>query len=282
MTPAARLSIVTAVIAGWATAGGCVLPDRVLVLDVLVDDLDVAVRFVEPTPLSPEALEACEDEIGDKQLICQPGEPEFVLPHYLDPTYRDPKSNDALIYNFCSCDRSAGEESKYQLNPFTLYVEDRLDDVDKSPSPLYAAALLDLHLRPESTDPQNSVRYRDYIDPLEPLVLDDQLEYEPSKRPPPLLRALNVGGDSDIGGGTIDLCNRANDTPLKRGYHELRIMVTDRPWYKINPEDVEGQAGVPDLANGATFDTVSYIFRCDDKLEDSHCKDDCAKPMEQQ
>ena len=139
----------------------------------------------------------------------------------------------------------------------------------------YAAALLDL--RPESLDPQNSVRYRDYIDPLQPLDLDDQLNYTPLKRPDPKLRVLNIGGEA-----RIDLCNRANDTPLEAGFHELRIIVTDRPWFKADPDDVEGQAGVPDIANGATFDTTSYIFHCDDKTVD-HCKmDDCVKPTEQQ
>ncbi len=250
---------------------GCVLPDR----DIQIVDENIqnkhAVRFVEPTPLTPEAQDACDDGFNGKLLICQPGEPDFVLPRYLDPTYLEPLNG--LIYNFCSCDRAAGEESKFQLNSFNLYVEDRLDDVDKGPSPLYAAALLDL--RPDSTDPQNSVRYRDYIDPLQPLDLDDQLKYTPLKRPDPKLRVLNIGGE-----GTVDLCNRANDTPLKRGYHELRIMVTDRPWFKADPEDVEGQAGVPDIASGATFDTISYIFRCDDKT-DEHCQTECAKPTEQ-
>jgi len=257
------------------SALGCVLPDR----DIQIVDENIqnkhAVRIVEPTPLSPEAQDACDDGFAGKLLICQPGEPEFVLPHYLDPTYADPTSQNALIYNFCSCDRAASEESKFQLNPFPLYVEDRLDDVDKGPSPLYAAALLDL--RPDSLDPQNSVRYRDYIDPLQPLDLDDQLNYTPLKRPDPKLRVLNIGGED-----TIDLCNRANDTPLKAGFHELRIIVTDRPWFKADSDDVEGQAGVPDIANGATFDTVSYIFHCDDKTVD-HCKmDDCVKPTEQQ
>lgn len=254
---------------------GCVLPD----VDIQIVDENIqnkhAVRIVEPTPLTDEAQDACDEGFTGKPLICQPGEPEFVLPRFLDPTYPDPKSNNALIYNFCSCDRAAGEESKFQLNSFNLYVEDRLDDVDKGPSPLYAAALLDL--RPESTDPQNSVRYRDYLDPLQPLDLDDQLKYTPLKRPDPKLRVLNLGGD-----GTIDLCNRANDTPLKAGFHELRIIVTDRPWFRPDPDDVEGQAGVPDIANGATFDTISYIFHCDDKTVD-HCKmEDCAKPTEQQ
>ncbi|MBA3550337.1 MAG: hypothetical protein H0T76_28010 [Nannocystis sp.] len=277
MTPTRRLLILLGGILGGASTGGasigCVLPDR----DIQIVDENIqnkhAVRFVEPTPLSPQALDACDAARGDDLGLCQPGEPEAVLPTYLDPTYLDPGSN-TLIYNFCSCDRAAGEQSLNQLNEFSLYVEDRLDDVDKSASPLYAAALLDLG--PNSLDPQNSVRYRDYIDPLRPLDLDDQLEYKPLKRPDPLLRVLNVGN-----GNPIDLCNRANDTPLRAGIHELRIIVTDRPWFKVDPEDVEGQAGVPDIANGATFDTISYIFRCDDKTAE-HCqKIDCVKPMEQ-
>lgn len=270
MSPARRPH--AAALAALALAGACVLPDR----DIQIVDENIqnkhAVRFVEPTPLSPEAQDACDEDLAGRSLLCQPGEPDLVLPHYLDPNYLDPESG-TFIYNFCSCDRVAGEESQIQLNPFSLYVEDRLDDVAKGPSPLYAAALLDLPLN--SSAPQDSVRYRDFISPLQPLELDDQLEYTPLKRPDPKLRVLNVGG-----GSAIDLCNRANDTPLRRGYHELRIMVTDRPWFKVNPEDVEGQPGVPDIASGATFDTISYIFRCDDKT-DPHCLTDCIKPSEQ-
>jgi hypothetical protein len=258
---------------------GCVLPDR----DIQIVDENIqnkhAVRFVEPTPLSLEALDACEEELGNKTSLCQPGEPEDVLPHYLDPTYRDPTNNDALIYNFCSCDLAAGEESNVELNAFTLYVEDRLDDKSPSPSKLYAAALLDP--LPDSIYPQDSVRYRDYLDPLRPLDLDDQLAYEPSKRPLPLLHALNFGY-----GERIDLCNRADNNPLKLGYHELRIIVTDRPWFQATPKALEDeagipQAGVPDIAGGATFDTISYIFRCDDKTV-PHCLTDCSVPTEEQ
>jgi len=252
---------------------GCILPDR----DIQIVDENIqnkhAVRFVEPTPLTPEAQEACDAGFKGKDAICQPGEPELVLPHLLDPNYLDPESG-TYIYNFCSCDHAAGYESRNKLLPFPLYVEDRLDDVDKDPSPLYAVALLDL--RPGATDPQNSVRYRDYISPLQPLDLEDQLDYSPLKRPSPKLRVLNVGGANEV-----DLCNGANDTPLTRGYHELRIMVTDRPWFKADPADPEGQAGVPDIANGATFDTTWYIFRCDDKT-DEHCLTECFKPDAEQ
>lgn len=269
MTPTRRLLLLSGVILCGGALTGCVLPDR----DIQIVDENIqnkhAVRFVEPTPLSSEALDACEEALSDKPSLCQPGEPEVVLPHYLDPTI---SKDGSLIYNFCSCDRLVGEESRYKLPPFSLYVEDRLDDVDKSASQLYAAALLDLPAN--SIDPQDSVRYLDYIDPLRPLDLESSLEYEPLKRPDPLLRVLNVGYDNEI-----DLCNRANSTPLKSGYHELRIIVTDRPWFKADAKGVLGQVGVPDIAGGATFDTISYIFRCDDKTAE-HCQmGDCFKPQ---
>ncbi len=269
MTPIARLLILSGVIVG-GTLGACVLPDRFIqIVDENIQNKH-PVRLVEPTPLSFEAQKACDDEFDGKLLLCQPGEPEFVLPHFLDPAYADPTEQNALIYNFCSC--AVDEESSVQLNSFDLYVEDRPDDVDKELSKIYAAALLDL--RPGSLDPQNSVRYRDFIDPLQPLGLDDQLNYTPLKRPDPKLRVLNFGG-----GSTVDLCNDAIDTPLSRGFHTLTIIVTDRPWFTAPPDDGDEdgkiQAGVPDIAGGATFDTTSYIFHCDDKTN-AHCMTECA------
>ena len=273
MTPTRRLLILSGVILGGGVLTSCVLPDRYIqIVDENIQNKH-PVRLVEPTPLSFEAQDACDDGFKGKLLICQPGEPELVLPHFLDPTYADPKEQNALVYNFCSC--AVDEEGSVQLNSFPLYVEDRADDVDKELSKIYMAALLDV--RPESTDPQNSVRYRDHIDPLQPLDLDDQLNYTPLKRPDPKLRVLNFGGFR-----TIDLCNNAIDAPLSRGFHTLTIIVTDRPWFKAPPEEGEEddkiQAGVPDIAGGATFDTTSYIFHCDDKT-DLHCTTECAKPM---
>ena len=262
MTPTRRLSHL-----GGASVAllivimtGCVLPDRdIQIVDEAIQNKH-AVRIVEATPLSPQAQAACDADLKGESLICQPGQPEDVLRHFLDPTLPD--------YNFCSCDRAAGYEANNKLPAFPVYVEDRLDD--ESPTPLYAAALLDV--TPGTTDPQNAVRYRDYISPLQPLDLEDQLQYTPSKRPDPKLRVLNVGN-----GDPIDLCNYADNVPLKPGFHELRIIVTDRPWFKVQPDDPAGQAGVPDLASGATFDTTSYIFHCDDKSVD-HCLTDCFKP----
>jgi hypothetical protein len=80
-------------------------------------------------------------------------------------------------------------------------------------------------------------------------------------------------GDGDK---RVDLCNDVDslDKPLARGYHTLRLIVTDRPWFS---DDSGPKFGVPDLASGATYDTLTYIFHCDDKTnpDDDHCVTEC-------
>ena len=95
---------------------GCILPDRgIIIVDENVQNKH-PVRFVEPTPISPEALDACLslDEVRPEEL-CQPGEAATVLPHFLDPKI--------AAYDFCSCDVDT-ERDQTPLTVTTLYVED--------------------------------------------------------------------------------------------------------------------------------------------------------------
>lgn len=275
-TGALRLALGTGALI-LAASLSCVLPDR----DINIVDEDIqnkhAVRIIEPTQLSATAKVACDAALKALQipLVCQLGDPATSLPHFLDPAYKHP-SDKGISYDFCSC--PAGEKSSVKLNTFTLYVEDRPDDLDQDVE-LFAAAQLDM--LPGSIEPHLSVRYTQIIDPDDTLPDETaELDYRPLKRPKPQIRSLTFGLD-----GKTDLCNDANDTPLAPGFHTLRLIVTDRPWFQPAPNpdhpDVTppDQPGVPDIAGGATFDTVSYVFHCDDPTA-QHCQDACAKPEE--
>lgn len=234
----------------------CILPDR----DIVIENEDIqnknGVRIVEPIELTDEALLSCEEAAADQGEGCpQPG--SRPLPHFLDPTNEE--------YKFCACD--ALESNTKKLRASTLYVEDRDENRDQELDTLYAAIQLDLD--PEDINPHLYVRYQDYVNPSIRLRLDNQLNYNPIKRPDIKLRELNLG-DPD---NRIDLCNGALDQPLARGWHHIRVVVTDRAWFI--DDDGNTKPGVPDLAQGATYDTTEYVFFCNDKANEETCKTEC-------
>lgn len=257
----------------------CVLPD----LEIVTEDEKIsnkqAVRFAQSTLLSPQADAACDPDAEDDEGVgCpQPAiDPSDVKPPFLDPRYVE--SDNTLPYDFCSC--APGEHDTRALPLFTLYVEDRDEDT-KTREPkdkIYAALMLDLD--PKDAKPYESVRYPSYLDPSQPLKFAD-IDYTPLLRPNPHLRELTLGDESQ----QVDLCNRAGGGPLAPGYHTLRIIVTDRPWFQRTSSSGQKitQTGVPHLAAGATFDVATYVFHCDEKREEddqtpykeSHCVTQC-------
>jgi hypothetical protein len=280
----------------WALLplASCVLQDR----NIVIVDEDVQnkhpIRFVEPTPVTIEAANECLAVlVAAKKFkaVCQPSVPETVLPAFLDPDYTvegDDPDDAVYPYRFCSCDQ--GKEDTNKLLETTLYVEDRKDDVGENLGNLYAALQLDL--RPSELSPQDQVQYVQFVNPLVPLVeLEEELEYEPPRRPPTAagreLRAVKLGFTER----RMDLCNDAGQ-PLTRGYHTLRVIVTDAQWYlPMDADEAARQAGVPDIANGATYDTLTYTFFCgryqaagpDDMppAVDAHCNEQCKTPESQ-
>jgi hypothetical protein len=97
-------------------------------------------------------------------------------------------------------------------------------------------------------------------------------------RPEPLVRRWTLGAET-----RVDLCNdnaAAQNGKLEPGLHSLRIIVTDRPWYREFERDDDGEVlldeddrplrvpieeasiGVPDLPGGATYAIADYVFRC--------------------
>lgn len=243
----------------------CILPDRgIVIVDENVQNKH-PVRFVESVPITEEALDTCLASLDEEKpnQVCQPSDPATALPHFLDPKFP--------YYNFCSCVVDTEEDSR-KLQPATLYVEDRKNDVNKDLDPIYAALQLDI--QPGETQPSQKVFYQSYVNPTVPLKEVDDVQYEPPRRPDTgrELRQLNLGNQDE----PIDLCNGIG-LPLSRGYHTLRIIVTDAPWFNPTDDENDREIGVPDLANGATYDTLEYVFFCDDKSdpENKHCTDQC-------
>lgn len=234
----------------------CVLPDRDIQIVNEATQNRHAVRIVEPIELTDEALVACEEaaQKTNQEACPQPG--INPLRHFLDPAVDE--------YNFCACD--VLEEDSRKLRAVTLYVEDRDEDRDGKYDSLYAALQLDLVQ--DDPDPDHYIQYTGFVSPTVPMT-EAELEYEPLGRPDPHLRLLELGTSDD----RIDLCNDV-DRPLALGFHTLRLIVTDKPWFI---DDQGPQYGVPDLAGGASYDTATYVFYCDDKTNklDDHCLDQC-------
>lgn len=257
------------------SAASCIIPDRQI--EVTNEDIQNKhpVRIVEPVELTEDATIACQDaanEANEMTEICpQPG--IRALPHFLDPLL--PTSD---RYAFCACDK--GERYSKSIVASTLYVEDRDDDPKNGLDEIYAAIQFDLD--PTTRRPDQYVRYQSFVNPQVSLPLDDQLKYKPVKRPDPNLRLLELG----VTDATIDPCNDVGelDQPLAPGYHTLRLIVSDRPWY--TNDEGQQQPGVPDLASGATYDTRTYVFHCYGKVAGEGasareiamaktCSDDC-------
>ncbi|HFE44938.1 MAG TPA: hypothetical protein ENJ18_05505 [Nannocystis exedens] len=243
-------------------SAGCILTDE----DINVSDEQIlnrnAVRIVEPLQLSREAREACNRENGGCPQ--PPPDPEYVLPHFLDPKE----------YVFCSCPMGSVDS---QAQPrFSIYIEDRDQDADEQYDDIYAALFLDY--TPDNPKPYTSIRYPEYVDPQEPIPLASSIEYQPIGRNDPILRELVLGNDSR----GFDFCNAATDTALEAGFHTLTVVVSDRPWFtpeiEKDGEILKGviQEGVPDFLNGASFDLSTYVFYCtaaeEDPCQASQCE----------
>jgi hypothetical protein len=235
-------------------ASACVIPDKEIDI-VREGNNESPVRLVEPTPLTKEARcacqpSACEDDgANNAESSAQCPQPTNTgLPHLLDPALGE--------FEFCSC--QAGEEDTNRSTAALLWVEDQDDDDE-----ILAAVFLDLPLpeqMPANAEPQEFQSYKAYISSEQPLTnvssSYDQVEF----REKPNVRQLNLVTDPVL--NTFDFCNPDGDH-IERGWHTLTVMVTDRPWFKVIQNDVEFPVtGVPDIANGATFDTAHYSFFC--------------------
>lgn len=265
--------VAATVVATMALGAGCIIPDANI---GVVEEFDNpgAVRIVVPTPITAEADDAC-NEVQDFNFC--PALPETVR-------------GGELVGNgpLCRC-ANAAESDDNAPNGFEIYVEDpdvEEDDVDGQLRPtddLFGALLLDVP--PGATDLSPYQAYTNALPP-DQAARRAATDVRAIDRDGPFLRVFPVGGFT---GGVFDVCNDNDGQAVEQaGLHELRFIVTDRPWFApIIPgaEDDEGNPvrgdpliGVPDLPSGATYDTTTFVFRCLDASEPEGASCGCFNP----
>lgn len=252
---------------GLLALAACILPDRDIRFESGLDN-ENAVRIVQRAPAHPQMDALCNPEDPDDQ-----GNPGFC------PQVRSTLSSGLVRPNagdFCICP----EGDRRAIEKFEIYAEDADREGDRAKDTIYGVALLDP--APADADPRDAVAYIKYWNPGragERLPEDDDelgnRTAPPSGREPAGLTVFPLDNSSNI---YIDLCNDAGRA-LAPGLHTLRFMVTDRPFFRppaVNSdgevaEEADGdpaylgeQWGVPDLAAGATYATVDYVFECRD------------------
>jgi hypothetical protein len=233
---------------------GCIIPDAGIV--VRDEFLNVgAVRIVEPTPVTARADEDC----AERTTLS--GCP--YIPVSLGSGLIRPDSP------LCVCpgrDFGLG-------GGFDIFVED--PDIDAGGDPkdeILGGLFLDMPTSAE--DPRDYLAYTARLPPEQPARLVRASEVQTIERPDPHLKSWTLGER-----GPVDLCNDDDGSKLEPGLHELRLVVTDRPWYRPVMRDAMGEPlededgelvfhdaviGMPDLPAGATYDTTTYVFQCYD------------------
>jgi hypothetical protein len=186
---------------------------------------------------------------------------------------------------FCTCE--PGFLDQNALRAFDILVEDPDVDENGDPADTILGALL-LDLPTGADDPSSYVAYPNLLSGTEPATIY-QLGLggyrNPIERPPPQLRSWTLGRDT----GDVDLCNdnaAAPDGKLAPGLHSLRLVVTDRPWYRPFVRDEDGEpirdsanrpipdedamplVGVPDTPAGASYAIADYVFECHSTMEE--------------
>ncbi|GEM_PF-1758552 len=252
-------------------ASACIIPDTDIEVINRFENLN-AVKIVEPTQLSLAAQIACDEYFEDNDTprematvitcpLAPPHDPAIVIPTFLDPTQPQ--------FQFCTCDQVQDRISTNSnlLSQFYVYVEDRDTDREDENLPkddIYAVLLLDA----PPTDPEayNYAAYLSSVPPHFPAPSRSSVYDKPIGREDPHVRAIPIGFN------TIDLCNPPEAT-LQPGFHQLRVVVTDRRWFQAGKEvagviEQHPHWGIPDLANGATYDTRDYVFYCGSDLDD--------------
>jgi hypothetical protein len=253
----------------------CIIPDAGIQLQEVFDNPGV-VRIIQPIPITPEADEACAD--ASEVLLRCPVPPGNTVPFGLI---------DLPQQQFCVC---TGRDDN-ALQPFEIFVEDAdLDDEQRPKDQLFGAFLLDVDPLLEG-DPSQYVAYENYLPPEVPArnyYLPTGTYADAIERPTPRVRSWSLGLDDPV-----DLCNDNRGDRLEPGLHEVRLVVTDRPWYVPVELDERGNVqrnrdgtlvrkdedpwiGVPDLPGGATYDTATYVFRCGNGLGTTEVDSTCS------
>jgi hypothetical protein len=261
-----------AILAGLVSA--CIIPDRDIRFES-ADENESAVRIVQRAPFTPEMDQLCNATMDSDLSYC--------------PQVRRTRASGLVTPDegdFCICP----DGDRRAIASFEIYAEDADRDGDSFADTVYGVALVDPALSAEN--PSDAVGYLRYWEPgrAGERIREGQDEEgnrtaPPQGRTPAGLWVFPL--DDSTGEHEIDLCNRAG-RPLAVGLHTLQFMVTDRPFFRPRALDIEGneafeangdpaygntQWGVPDLAGGATYATIEYVFECRDP---SDPEADCA------
>ncbi len=274
-TPGHTLAAAAGAAAVFVTAA-CLIPDTGILLSG--DQNSNAVQILERAGTSVEVDCAC-DPASSINCPAQfppvswlpnpcPQPLAFNIPHLMD--------KDEAQYEFCSC--PPGQADIAPLPGVEIFVNDL--DVDDNGDPLddlYAVLLLD---PVPDEDPTQSVAFENYLNPNTSLSNFSE-NYQPIQQPRAKLRRVLIRDTN----GDWDLCN-GNGYPLSRGWHQVSLIVTDRPWFAA--DDITDpsappiiQRGVPDFTAGATQDQSHFSFFCydgDDIIDgeaDPECADRC-------
>lgn len=255
-------------------SSACIVPDSKL--KVQGDAVNPGtVRLLQSIAVTEEATDACV-AASPVELTACPLVPDPLPFGAIDP--------DAPL---CVCPERDGNS----LSFFDIYVEDPDADDDGRPKDaIYGALLLDL---PGATvDPESYVAYTNLFPPTVAAAnvnLGFNSYSNAIERPEPLVRRWTIGADTN----GVDLCNDNSGTKLEPGLHSLRLIVTDRPWYRevdldeegFPEEDADGELvrvpveeasiGVPDLPAGASYAIADYVFRCDQDDDDEEVPKNC-------
>jgi len=250
-----------------ALAAGCIVPDRDIRIDPGFDN-EGAVRIVQRAPRTPEMDEICNLPEDDESL-------DLAYCPEVRPTTRSgllrPRDGGA----FCVCPGDEGTDNR-KLNSFEIYAEDGDIEGDQAQDTIYGVALLDLDRA--TTMPSADVAYENYWGAGAAGVrLAVGANVEGNRTGPPVGRESTQIWVFQLndGSGSLDLCNDDNGSKLAPGLHDLRFMVTDRPFFTpvLTFDDgstmpLPTQNGVPDLAAGATYATIDFVFECQDAALD--------------
>ncbi|MCR9165476.1 MAG: hypothetical protein ACE37F_12055 [Nannocystaceae bacterium] len=254
----------------------CIVPDRGISFEGGPEN-EGAVRILQRAPL-PEQWEAwCLDRDADIAVSEAIDGGTGVFCHSVEETRSGGLIRGEGGEAMCVC--PAGQRDLRAPELWTIYAEDPDLEGDDPADVLYGVLLLDPD--PVSNEPSAAVAYENYLEPCAPGRVVDPLSvtepmrdmasgalFYPSRVEPPLARndawqwAFRL---DDAASARVDLCNDDNGSSVGPGLHNLQFMVTDRPFFRAVRDDVERlQCGVPDVAAGATYAVINYVFECVD------------------
>ena len=246
-----------------ATTAACIIPDRDIRLEVEEPDNRSTIRIVEPSPTTQEMVEICTRD---------PKETPKPDGSFCRQVSRSPVRSGLVGRNLCIC---PGGHDGNAVERFEIHAED--GDLDARSDGPYGVFLIDLD--PDAASPESAIATPLWDPTRRPLAVDPPVA--PTGREKVTHWEFRVGRR---GRSRVDLCNDVG-RPLDPGLHHLTFLVTDLPFFTPQELDADGnplmkngkpvygntQYGVPDLAAGATYDTVSYVFECLQGPDDPRC-----------